>query len=85
MERIKLAIDKARAGERDSSKPDQARLHTINASALPRASAEPAAEREQAAGDPISVQYSKTALLSLDPVHLERRRVIAHHKTHAAS
>lgn len=85
MERIKLAIDKARAGETDSSRPDPTRLRKVDASPASRRIPAPAADREQAAGDPISVQYGKTAVVVLDAAHLERHRVVSHQKTHSAS
>lgn len=60
MERIKLAIEKAKAGEVHSIKSE--RIHD----------------------DPESLQYSQTAVVSLDPAHLDRHRVVSHQKSHPA-
>jgi len=75
MERIKIAIEKARAG--DGGAPI---VHPVQGEG-----------RAQTPGpvplsdDPVSVQYKRTAVVALDPMHLEHHRVIAQQKTHAAS
>lgn len=76
MERIKLAIEKAKADGGSEA----------GASVLPL----PDARRAPAAvvpARPVSspVQYRHTARVDLDPAHLERNRVIAHQKAHLAS
>ena len=72
MERIKLAIEKAKASEDDSPKPAVARLRE-------------GIHSGSSAGNPVAVQYSQTAVVSLDAAHLERHRIISHQKTHPAS
>lgn len=62
MERIKFAIEKAKAGAPETR---------IRRPAIP--------------DSPESVQYVETAVMSLDPAHLESHRIIAHQKTHPAS
>ncbi len=79
MERIKLAIEKAKAdggGETGAS-----------VLPLPEARRAPAAVAAVVPTRPASapVQYRHTATVDLDPGHLERNRVIAHQKTHLAS
>jgi protein-tyrosine kinase len=80
MERIKLAIEKAKAdgsqGARGATSPlSETRRGPPPASlaAVPTRPPVPVAENR------------KTAVVSLDPAHLERHRVIAHEKTHLAS
>jgi protein-tyrosine kinase len=83
MERIKLAIEKAKT----EGSTAQAKLHpvpdAVRAPSLPAATTEPAQteNRPEAA----AVHYQRTAVVQLDPAHLERNRVIAHQKTHVAS
>ena len=62
MQRIKLAIEKARIGETKGQ-----------------------IRHEAAPGDLGSVQYSETAVVSLDAAHLDSFRIISHQKTHPAS
>lgn len=80
MERIKLAIEKAKAdggrGARGETSPlpDSRRTPPpASLAAVPSRPTVPAAENRQ------------TAVVQLDPAHLERHRVIAHQKTHLAS
>lgn len=79
MERIKLAIEKAKAGEVEASNPD-----TL-VSRRAGDSKPSAGKQETVRVDSGSVQYAETAVVSLDASHLERHRVIAHQKTHPAS
>ncbi len=76
MERIKIAIEKAKAGD-----GGMAVVHSLHETG--RASAAVAGPAPLI--DPVSVQYERTAVVELDPVHLERHRVIAHQKTHTTS
>lgn len=78
MERIKLAIEKARNGDLAVV---PAREQAANTSLHV-----PPAEKEQAPpSTPDSIQYRQTDVVTLDDSHLERHRVIAQHKTHPAS
>ena len=79
MERIKLAIEKAKAGEIDSSSPDAQQLRRTWDSRKTEVKA------QIAATDPGSVQYAHTAVVALDAAHLERHRVVSHQKEHPAS
>ena len=79
MERIKHAIEKAKAGEVDSSKPDAQQLRRTGDSK------KLAVESEAVPFDPVSVRYVQTGVVSLDAAHLERHRVVSHQKTHPAS
>ena len=85
MERIKLAIEKARAGETGSTRsavPLLREFSDVEASAN-----EPVtpSRRESLSSNPVSVHYAQTGVVSLDPAHLERHRVVSHQKTHPAS
>jgi protein-tyrosine kinase len=85
MERIKLAIEKARAGEIDSTKPAVALLREVGSSESSTSEPVAALRPETGPGNPVSVQYAQTAVVSLDPVHLDQHRVISHQKAHPAS
>lgn len=76
MERIKIAIEKAKAGD-----GDMAVVHSLHEVGRTPASV----VGTPLSNDPVSVQYERTAVVELDSVHLERHRVIAHQKTHTAS
>lgn len=85
MERIKHAIEKARAGE-----PVRARRHgpvsrapQVTETAAPQPTAKPG--QEAVPGEPVAVEYAHTSVLPLDPAHLERNRIISHQRTHPAS
>jgi protein-tyrosine kinase len=80
MERIKLAIEKAKASGgqetgRATASPPDARLGPPPASLV----AVPTRPL------PVPGNQRQTAVVKLDPAHLERNRVIAHQKTHLAS
>lgn len=85
MERIKLAIEKAKAGGAHSTGTLSPRLQNINH--LDSPAGETVSVSRPAAGynEPVSLKYAQTAVASLDPAHLERHRVISHQKTHPAS
>lgn len=85
MERIKLAIEKARAGETVSAKPPVARLREVGESEPPAGQSVAAPRREAGAGEPVAVHYAQTAMVSLDEAHLDAHRVISHRKEHPAS
>ena len=79
MERIKLAIEKAKAGEAVSSKPDaQQQRRTGDSKKV-------AGKSEAVPTNSGSVHYVQTAVVALDAAHLERHRVVSHQKTHPAS
>jgi protein-tyrosine kinase len=84
MERIKLAIEKARAGETESTKPNAPSLHEVGDPKLLTSEASTANRNEAVPREPVSVQYLQTAVVELDPAHLERHRVVSHQKTHPA-
>lgn len=79
MERIKLAIEKAKAGEADSKKSDSRLLREASVSESPTA------RRKAAPGDLGSLQYVQTAVVSLESEHLDAHRIISHQKTHPSS
>lgn len=82
MERIKLAIEKAKASRADLISPGaQPHPHHRDSGM----SGEQDAREEDTPDDLGAVQYAQTAVVSLDPEHLERHRVVAHQKTHPAS
>ena len=78
MERIKLAIEKAKNGD--------LALVSARDSAANTSRQEPVSDSVQTHSlPPDSIQYRKTEVVPLDDSHLERHRVIAHQKTHPAS
>lgn len=79
MERIKLAIKKAKDGEADSKKSDSHPLRKgpVAESSIERLKGEP--------GDLGSLKYEQTAVVSLEPEHLDRHRIVAHQKAHPSS
>lgn len=91
MERIKLAIEKARAGEKAS--PGEGRtpnpvvvpLPEVGKSAPHEVELPPASKAEASHVDAVDVQYERTAVVQLDPVLLDRHRVISYQKAHPAS
>lgn len=85
MERIKLAIEKAKAGEGDSTKSAVARLRQVVDSESPAGGSGSTTQSDAVLGSPIAVQYSQTAVVQLDAAHLERHRVVSHQKAHPAS
>ena len=85
MERIKLAIEKARVDERKSIKPSVASLREVVDLESSARESVATIRCEAAPGNPVSVQYAKTAVVSLDAAHLDRNRVVSHQKTHPAS
>jgi capsular exopolysaccharide synthesis family protein len=85
MERIKLAIEKARAGEADVTKPTSPHLQEVNTSTPLTSEPRYLPKHERVPDEAPPVEYAKTAVVSLDPAHLESHRVISHQKTHPAS
>lgn len=85
MERIKLAIEKARAGELGSVKPGVALLQEVREPE--RSPGKPPAVSGHAPDleEPVAVQYAHTATVSLDEAHLDEHRVVSHKKEHPAS
>lgn len=78
MERIKLAIKKAKAGEVASNNPGSDLRRRVGV-------AEASPDSLGVQGDLDALEYVKTAVVSLSPIHLESHRVIAHQKAHPAS
>lgn len=85
MERIKLAIEKAKAAEGDSSGADVSFLRDVRDQDASAGEQRTVVRREVSTGDLGSLHYSKTAVVSLDAAHLERNRIISHQKTHPDS
>ena len=81
MERIKLAIEKAKTGGGREAGALAPPSQNARWAPPPVALAAVAPDRPVSA----SAQYSHTTVVDLDPAHLERNRVIAHQKTHLAS
>lgn len=81
MERIKLAIEKAKAeGGQDAQAtviqlPDTTRVQQTDVAAP--VAAVPV--------EPVAVHRTRTVVVAPEPEHLERNRVVAHQKTHVAS
>lgn len=75
MERIKLAIEKAKAGGAHMTGAPGLRLKKLD-----HPDSHAVESRELA-----PVKYAQTAVVSLDPAHLERHRVVSHQKTHPSS
>lgn len=85
MERIKLAIEKAKAAEVDSARSDAPLLRRVSSSEASLGESSSAIRREVALGDASPVHYTQTAVVSMDAAHLDRHRVVSHQKTHPAS
>ena len=84
MERIKLAIEKAKASRTDLLSPNSSSSHHPGDAGIFIEHDSP--ERDEDTPDDLgAVQYAQTAVVSMDPVHLERHRVVAHQKAHPAS
>jgi protein-tyrosine kinase len=80
MERIKLAIEKAKAGDHSAK---VASIAPVVAPAV-----EPEVEEatpEVVVPSPADIRYEKTAVVPLNDAHLEQNRIVAHQKTHPAS
>lgn len=79
MERIKQALEKARAQSVDSPAPQ---AH-VSAADTPVSAAAPAPMPQQEApvAGPIEVSYTRTEVVRLDKAHLERNRIVAFEKT----
>lgn len=85
MERIKLAIEKAKAAEVDSARQDVPTLRKVNNTEAPAGGLVAAIRSEAAPGDIGAVQYAQTAVVLMDAAHLDLHRVVSHQKTHPAS
>ncbi|UJW82781.1 CpsD/CapB family tyrosine-protein kinase [Hydrogenophaga sp. SL48] len=85
MERIKLAIEKAKAAEVDSARSDAPLLRRVRGSEASIGESSSAIRREVPLGDASPVHYTQTAVVSMDAAHLDRHRVVSHQKTHPAS
>lgn len=85
MERIKLAIEKAKAAEVDSARSDAPLLRRVRGSEASLGESSSAIRREVPLGDASPVHYTQTAVVSMDAAHLDRHRVVSHQKTHPAS
>lgn len=85
MERIKHAIEKARSGEIGGiTTPISSRTGLRAADSGERLSIN-ASKSAASTASAVHVSYRQTAVVSLDPMHLERHRVVAHQKNHPAS
>ena len=75
MERIKLALEKAKAQQGQPAPVAQPPVATAYSASAP------AALHEEAA----NVQYIKTPVVDLDPAHLEKHRIVAFNKNHPSN
>lgn len=86
MERIKLAIEKARADQAQSAISSIPTLHEVNEAPIkvvhPSA---PARHETGEAPERTVTRYTKTPVVPLNEAHLEQRRVIAHQKANSAT
>lgn len=80
MERIKQAIEKARAGDPLTSGIRPAVTPVRRLDARPEPSAHPAPGAET-----LDIRYTRTRVVQPDPAHLEANRIIAHQKSHPNS
>ena len=85
MERIKLAIEKAKAAEVDSGRHDVPLLRKVSSREGRAGEADSPLPLQEPTSDLGSMQYSQTAVVALDPAHLERHKIISHEKSHPAS
>jgi protein-tyrosine kinase len=85
MERIKLAIEKAKSGDVDSLESAGLFSRRDSGPEVVAGRAEGGHVGVEAADDVGSLQYTHTATVSLDAAHLDHYKVISHQKTHAAS
>ncbi|MFT3812127.1 MAG: CpsD/CapB family tyrosine-protein kinase [Acidovorax sp.] len=81
MERIKEAIEKAKTQQRGSPSAPARKPELRLATAQPETTADRGPHIEPDA----EVQYRQTPVVPLDPVHLEKHRIVAHQKAHPAS
>lgn len=84
MERIKLAIEKAKAAEVDSVRPDVSLLRKVRDWEPAAGESGAAHNREATPSDLASLEYVQTATVSMDAAHLERHKIISHQKNHPA-
>ncbi len=86
MERIKLAIEKARAGhvELPPAAIPMVRQAGVQDGSPANEPVEPPASKANPSQS-VSVRYVQTATVSLDAEHLDRHRVVSHQKTHPAT
>jgi capsular exopolysaccharide synthesis family protein len=78
MERIKLAIEKAKS---QSTEGVAAELRPVE----PPSSEVPPEPGASGLSTSVGVRYERTTVMELDQAHLDRHRVIAHQKTHPAN
>lgn len=82
MERIKEAIEKARAGEAQVRKGQRtAPVSVVTADVSLLHGHSPVAPSDA----PLDFRYARTQVERADPAHLEQHRIIAHHKDHPNS
>lgn len=79
MERIKLALEKARAQQADEAAAHPARRDTRSAPVAAPATV-PSAPRLGTAPAAADISYTQTAVMRLDRTHLERNRIVAFNK-----
>jgi protein-tyrosine kinase len=79
MERIKLALEKARQGAHQGSGPKSG----AGVTRLPTAPM--ATEGAERPNGPLVIEYSQTDTVTLDDAHLDTHHVVAHRKAHPAS
>lgn len=84
MERIKLALEKAKA-QQAQQVPTTPAATTQSAAEATTTNARSSPLERTASTEAAEVQYVQTAVVELDPAHLERHRVVAFNKNHPAN
>lgn len=85
MERIKQAIERARAEQSESTRNPAPHLQEVTEAFPLLREAPPGVSTPSVAQGPVAVHYARTPVVHLDDGHLERHRVVAHQKSHPAS
>jgi protein-tyrosine kinase len=86
MERIKLAIEKARSDQAELTKSPIPTLHEVkDAAAKVFNTGRTVSTEAGEASERTVAQYTRTPVVSLDEAHLEQRRVISHQKSNPAT
>jgi protein-tyrosine kinase len=86
MERIKLAIEKARLDQAESIRLPTTGLHQVkDASAKVFTATKAVPTESEENSERMVARYTKTPVASLDEAHLEQRRVISHQKSNPAT
>ncbi len=79
MERIKEAVEKAKTQREVTRSSPHATVVHVGPRSIAGAAVEPAQAKDA------EIQYRQTAVVELDPAHLENQRIVAHQKSHPTS